>query len=109
MPETARRGRATQLIYCLASIIIIEFRESGEAMQDDKTLASKKIIVSDMDGTLTDIKCDLEKSMSDVIAALLEYKELAVIGGGMYTQFRKQFVAHLECPTDRLSKIYLFP
>src|SRR5271157_1629707 len=109
MPETARRGRATQLIYCLASIIIIEFRESGEAMQDNKTLISKKIIVSDMDGTLTDIKCDLEPEMSAKIAKLLEYKALAVIGGGKYEQFQKQFVEHLECPERLLSRLYLFP
>lgn len=78
-------------------------------MLDDKALISKKIIVSDMDGTLTDIKCDLEPEMSATIAKLLEYKALAVIGGGKYDQFRKQFVDHLTCPADRLSRLYLFP
>jgi hypothetical protein len=62
-----------------------------------------------MDGTLTDIKCDLEKDMSGVIGRLLEHKALAVIGGGSYGQFQKQFVAHLDCPASLLSRLYLFP
>lgn len=76
---------------------------------DKEKLALKKIIVADMDGTLTESKCDLERDMSEVISRLLEHKELAVIGGGSYMQFRKQFVPYLVCPPALLSRLYLFP
>jgi phosphomannomutase len=76
---------------------------------DAEMLRSKKVIVSDLDGTITDIKCDLEKNMSDAITELLRYKALAVIGGGSYGQFQNKFLAHLECPVRLLSRLYLFP
>ncbi|VVB77308.1 Eukaryotic phosphomannomutase [uncultured archaeon] len=67
------------------------------------------MLVSDLDGTLAESKSDLTKEMSGAIAELLKFKKFAVIGGGSYAQFQKQFVAHLDCPQELLSNLYLFP
>ena len=76
---------------------------------DDKVLNSKKMIVSDLDGTLAKSKSDLAPEMSRSISELLKYKQFAVIGGGSYVQFSKQFISHLKCPRELLPKLHLFP
>ncbi len=72
-------------------------------------IPSKKIIVADLDGTLAESKSDMDKEMSDIIVKLLEYKAFAVISGGAYSQFQKQFVKNLSCPENLISRLYLFP
>jgi len=72
-------------------------------------LAQKSLIVFDLDGTLTPTKSPLEADMSRALAALLAEKKVAVIGGGNYKQFRKQFIANLDCPTGLLANLFLFP
>ncbi len=69
----------------------------------------KKLIVFDMDGTLTKTKSNLEPYMSRALTALLKEKRIAVIGGGTYKQFRRQFVGELKCPPSLLSRLFLFP
>ena len=72
-------------------------------------LNEKKLIVFDLDGTLTPSKSDLQPDMSRTLAALLAKKKVAVIGGGTYGQFRKQLVAKLKCPPALLHNLFLFP
>ncbi len=70
---------------------------------------NQKVIVCDLDGTLAPSKASLEKSMADVLCKVLEKHKLAVISGGAYKQFQKQFLTHLECDGEKLQNLYLFP
>jgi len=69
----------------------------------------KKLIVFDLDGTLTESKSNIDKEMSRLLCRLLEKKQVAVIGGGKYEQFKKQFLTKFRCPKQKLRRLYLFP
>lgn len=69
----------------------------------------KKIVIADLDGTLTKSKAAMDTEMSDLLGELLNYKDFAVVSGGSYPQFQKQFISGLSCPKERLSRLYLFP
>jgi phosphomannomutase len=71
--------------------------------------SDKQLIVFDLDGTLTESKSDMDISMSNHLARLLLDKKVAVIGGGNYNQFKKQFVDKLRVPKKLLKDIFLFP
>ena len=73
------------------------------------SLADKDLIVFDLDGTLTETKSNLKPDMSRALVALLKKKTVAIIGGGTYKQFRKQFVHELRCPRPLLARLFLFP
>jgi phosphomannomutase len=70
---------------------------------------NKKLIVFDLDGTLTESKAPLTSDVSELLVKLLEKKPVAVISGGRYQQFQEQFLKHLSCPPELLSRLYLFP
>ena len=70
---------------------------------------NKKLIVFDMDGTLTPSKAPMRKDMSRLLSRLLEKKRVAVIGGGSYMQFRQQFIAKARLPGKLLNRLLLFP
>jgi hypothetical protein len=72
-------------------------------------IANKELIVFDLDGTLTPSKSNLEPDMSRALIELLARKKVAVISGGSYQQFKKQFLKSLACPKDLLSELFLFP
>ncbi len=72
-------------------------------------LKPKKLIVFDMDGTLTDSKSPLEKGMADLLGKLLASHKVAVISGGRYGTFQKQFVPYLKFSKKLLDNLYLFP
>ncbi len=55
-----------------------------------------KLIIFDLDGTLTPSKTDMDGEMAELIERLLEKKMVAVIGGGKYEQFQKQFLSVLS-------------
>ncbi|PIT96973.1 HAD family hydrolase [Candidatus Campbellbacteria bacterium CG10_big_fil_rev_8_21_14_0_10_35_52] len=74
-----------------------------------KLLSIKKIIVFDLDGTLTKSKMNLDKEMANLICRLLEKKIVAVISGGNYPQFKKQFLEFLNCPKDHLKNLFILP
>ncbi len=71
--------------------------------------STKKIIVADLDGTLTPSKSMIEPSMVELLTKLLGYKDFAVIGGGRYSQFQNQFVEGLPSSSAAFSRLYLFP
>ncbi len=74
-----------------------------------KNYANKRLIVFDLDGTLTKTKSNLEPDMARVLAALLAKKKVAIIGGGTYRQFIKQFIAELHVPKSLMANLFLFP
>lgn len=71
--------------------------------------SDKKIIIADLDGTLSQSKTTMDPEMSGIIVELLMTRAFAVISGGGYPQFQKQFLSGLSCPQERLSRLYLFP
>jgi HAD superfamily hydrolase (TIGR01484 family) len=70
---------------------------------------NKDLIVFDLDGTLTPSKSDMEPDMAQALVALLAQKKVAVIGGGGWPQFKKQFLAKLACPKELRQNLFLFP
>ena len=73
------------------------------------SLSQKSLIVFDLDGTLTESKAALKPDMARTLAALLEQKKVAIIGGGSYEQFQNQFVGHFTCPPALFKNLFLFP
>ncbi len=71
--------------------------------------AKKRLVVFDLDGTLTKTKSDIEPVMAQAMGALLARKKVAIIGGGTYRQFAKQLVAGLRVPKNLLANLFLFP
>ena len=72
-------------------------------------ITKKKLIVFDLDGTLTETKSPMDKEMSGLLKALLKKKIVAVIGGGKYDIFKSQFIGYLRAPTKLLGGLFLFP
>ena len=70
---------------------------------------NKKVIVSDLDGTLTESKSLISPEMAEVICRLLSKHFLAVVSGGSYTQYQKQFLSGLSCGEEKLKNLSLFP
>lgn len=53
---------------------------------------SKKIIAFDLDGTLAESKQPLGVDMAEVLCLLAKEKKVAIISGGSFGQFQKQFL-----------------
>ena len=72
------------------------------------SFAKKKVIIFDLDGTLTKSKSDLDKEMAKLIAELLRQRYVAVTSGCSFHQFENQFLSKLPKGTNR-SNLFLFP
>ncbi len=72
-------------------------------------MISKKVIVCDLDGTLTESKSALTSEMSEVLCQVLSRHYIVIVSGGAYHQFEKQFLSHLDCGEDQLKNLSLFP
>lgn len=70
---------------------------------------TKKAIVCDLDGTLAESKSLLSPEMADVICRLLPKYFFAVVSGGAFSQFEKQFVSQIHCPPEYLQNLSFFP
>jgi len=71
----------------------------------------KKLIIMDLDGTVTESKSKISKEMSSMIKYLLGAYRVAVISGGSYSQFQNQFLVglnNLQFP-EMLEALYLLP
>ena len=68
-----------------------------------------ELVVFDLDGTLTKSKTNLDLEMSYLICQLLKVKKMAVIGGGSYSQFKKQFLKYLKCSKLLLKNLFILP
>ena len=68
----------------------------------------KKLIVFDLDGTLTESKAALDTEMSALLRDLLGVVKVAVISGGSWPQFEKQVLANLP-HNESLVNLSLLP
>jgi hypothetical protein len=68
----------------------------------------KKLIVFDLDGTLTESKADLDTEMSALLRDLLGVVKVAVISGGSWQQFEKQVLTNLP-HNESLVNLSLLP
>lgn len=76
----------------------------------DYSSMQKKLIVFDLDGTLAKSKSPMDEEMASLLQELLKIKSVAVISGGSYSQYQKQFLASLNCSDENLLKnLFLFP
>lgn len=73
------------------------------------SLKTKKLIVFDLDGTLTKSKLPMDKEMAGLLCGLVQKKLVAIIGGGKFGQFREQFLKVFRCPGRYLKNLFLFP
>src|SRR5258706_5192488 len=80
-----------------------------QALRDKLKLRQKKLIVFDIDGTLTPSKAPADKEMIQLMLGLLDTKSVAIIGGGKYSLFKQQLIDQLPKQDKKLEKLYLFP
>lgn len=73
------------------------------------SINNKKVIACDLDGTLAESKSAISEEMSNILCGILRNHYLAVISGGTYNQFQKQFLANFSCSPELLTNLYLFP
>jgi len=71
--------------------------------------SNKKLIAFDLDGTLAPSKSAMDSEMSGLLSELLEKCAVAVVSGGSYGQFKKQFMDAVSISKEGLKKLYLFP
>ncbi len=84
--------------------------ESNNLLRDVREVPKdKKLIVFDLDGTLTESKADMGQEMSSLLARLLKTKKIAVIGGGKYNLFKVQLLDKLSIPAGSMENLFLFP
>lgn len=70
-------------------------------------LKNKKLVVFDLDKTLSESKQPMDDEMAELLCRLLERMQVAVISGGSFKQFQKQFVPKLT--SGKLERLFLFP
>lgn len=80
-----------------------------QALHDIQKIREKKLIVFDIDGTLTLSKANADKEMIRLLLKLLDTKSVAIIGGGKYLLFKQQLIEQLPRLDKRLKRLYLFP
>lgn len=68
----------------------------------------KRLIVFDLDGTLTASKSQLDSEMATLLDSLLDSVKVAVISGGAWDQFETQFLSQLA-DGSRLDNLFLLP
>ncbi len=70
---------------------------------------TKKLIIFDLDGTLAESKTMMDEEMAGLLGQLLKLKKVAVISGGRFEQFKKEFLDTLAKKQFNLKSLYLFP
>ena len=68
----------------------------------------KRVVIFDLDGTLTKSKSDLDNEMASLLSRLLRSRCVAVTSGCSFGQFERQFLSRLP-KTANLSNLFLFP
>jgi hypothetical protein len=68
----------------------------------------KKLVVFDLDGTLSESKSSLDAEMSALLHHLLGVAKVAIISGGDWPQFEKQLLSYLP-QDERLVNLSLLP
>lgn len=72
-------------------------------------LPDKKLIIFDLDGTLTKSKSPITEHMASLVTRLLEKAKVAVISGGGYPQIESQFANLLPANNDNYTNLFLLP
>ena len=67
-----------------------------------------KLIVFDLDNTLTKSKLPVDEEMSELFNKLIEIKKVAVISGGSFKQLEKELLFSLKLGPN-LSNLHIFP
>ncbi|MFA6554038.1 MAG: HAD-IIB family hydrolase [Candidatus Paceibacterota bacterium] len=70
---------------------------------------SKKLVIFDLDGTLTKSKSPIEPVMADLISKLLVTTKVAIISGGGYPQFQTQFISKIPSASENYGNLLLLP
>ncbi len=70
---------------------------------------AQQLIIFDLDGTLSPSKSNMSASMGGLLAELLTVKKVAVISGGSFAQFEKQFLPSLPQSAGCIDNLYLLP
>jgi len=73
---------------------------------------NKELFIFDLDGTLAESKQTLDSEMADLLSKLLSKKKVAVISGGSFTQFEKQFLPAIKVVSfykNLYKNLFLFP
>lgn len=65
-----------------------------------------KLVVFDLDGTLAPSKSEMDEEMAELIKKLLKKKMVAVVGGGKYEQFQKQFLSKIYRPGGEVGTVF---
>jgi len=92
-----------------SSWLLGQYKRKIELEEQVKKLPTKKVLVFDLDGTLTKSKSNLDKEMAALLCALLEKRKVAVMGGGNRKQFQKQFLGFLPCANTQLENLFILP
>lgn len=73
-------------------------------------MPAPRLVAFDLDDTLAPSKSPIEPRIGELLVALAERVEVAIISGGQLAQFRAQVVERLpEASADALSRIHLMP
>lgn len=68
----------------------------------------KKLIIFDMDGTLTESKAEIDPKTAILLSDLLKAKKVGIVGGGAFERFKIQVLAGLAQDAV-LENLFLFP
>lgn len=77
-----------------------------EVFTNKMTNLNKKIIAFDLDGTLALSKQTLESDMADLLCKLAKEWRVAIISGGSFNQFKKQFLPAFNPSKEEAKQIY---
>ena len=69
---------------------------------------SKKLIIFDLDGTLTESKKEIDKTTVVLLSGLLKEKRVGIVGGGAFERFKIQVLDGLNQDTN-LENLFLLP
>jgi HAD superfamily hydrolase (TIGR01484 family) len=78
-------------------------------MTDTTRWQNKKVVIFDLDGTLAESKQPLDSEMAELLEKLLTHHMVAVISGGSFEQFSKQFLSSLSLSAEKLHNLILLP
>lgn len=70
---------------------------------------TKKLVIFDLDGTLTPSKDFMRPGMAEALGALLSVAKVAVISGGSFPRFQTQFLRSFPPNQGNLINLYLLP
>jgi len=72
------------------------------------SILGKKIMVFDLDGTITESKSEMDAEMAALFSRVLNTMSIAVITGGGFERFALQFSA-LQCSPEQQRRLFFFP